>query len=129
FSQLWGEEAVELAHGIDAEPPVRRSGPTAGVPIAVKDLFDVDGRETTGCCAAYRGTIARQDAPIIERIRRAGLIMIGKTNQHELAAGGTNLVSACGRTGNPWDPERMTGGASGGAAAAVGGGVGPGAGG
>ena len=125
FSQLWGEEAAALARGIDAEPPARRSGPMAGVPIAVKDLFDVAGRESTGCCAAYRGTIAKQDAPIIERIRRAGLIMIGKTNQHELAAGGTNLVSACGRTGNPWDPERMTGGSSGGSAAAVAAGIVP----
>ena len=71
FSQLWGEDAVERARGIDAEPPGRRSGPMAGVPIAVKDLFDVAGRETTGCSAAYLGTIAKQDAPIIERIRRA----------------------------------------------------------
>src|SRR6266545_2831334 len=125
FSQLWGEEAVELARRIDAEPPAHRSGPMAGVPIAVKDLFDVSGHETTGCCAAYRGTIAKHDAPVIERIRRAGLVMIGKTNQHELAAGGTNLPSACGRTGNPWDPERMTGGSSGGSAAAVAAGIVP----
>jgi aspartyl-tRNA(Asn)/glutamyl-tRNA(Gln) amidotransferase subunit A len=125
FSQLWGAEAVELARRIDAEPPAQRSGPMAGVPIAVKDLFDVSGHETTGCCAAYRGTIARHDAPVIERIRRAGLVMIGKTNQHELAAGGTNLPSACGRTGNPWDPERMTGGSSGGSAAAVAAGIVP----
>lgn len=119
FSQLWAEEGVDLARRIDAQPPSERPGPMAGVPIAVKDLFDVAGHETTGCCAAYRGTLARRDAPVIERIRRAGLVMIGKTNQHELAAGGTNLVSACGRTGNPWDPARMTGGSSGGSAAAV----------
>lgn len=124
FSQLWANEAMEEARRIDATPMEKR--PThAGIPVAVKDLYDVAGKETSGCCAAYRGTIARGDAPVIERIRRAGLVMVGKTNQHELAAGGTNLVSACGRTGNPWDPDRMTGGSSGGSGAAVGAGVVP----
>lgn len=124
LSQMWADEATEEAHRIDAMP-VRERPRLAGVPVAVKDLYDVAGKETNGCCAAYRGTIARRDAPVIERIRRAGLIMIGKTNQHELAAGGTNLVSACGRTGNPWDPDRMTGGSSGGSGAAVAAGVVP----
>lgn len=124
FSQLWADKAMEEARRIDASPLGTRQG-LAGVPIAVKDLYDVAGEETTGCCAAYRGSIARRDASIIERITQAGLVMIGKTNQHELAAGGTNLVSACGRTGNPWDPDRMTGGSSGGSAAAVAAGVVP----
>jgi aspartyl-tRNA(Asn)/glutamyl-tRNA(Gln) amidotransferase subunit A len=124
FSQLWADQAMKEARRIDAIPPGERPE-FAGVPLAVKDLYDVAGEETTGCCAAYRGAIARRDAPVIERIRQAGLVMVGKTNQHELAAGGTNLVSACGRTGNPWDPERMTGGSSGGSAAAVAAGVVP----
>jgi aspartyl-tRNA(Asn)/glutamyl-tRNA(Gln) amidotransferase subunit A len=124
FSQLWAERAMEEARRVDATRIENRPG-LAGIPIAVKDLYDVAGEETTGCCAAYRGTIARHDAPVIERIRRARLVMLGKTNQHELAAGGTNLVSACGRTGNPWDPERMTGGSSGGSGAAVAAGIVP----
>lgn len=124
FSQLWAERALEEAGRID-ETPWRQRAALAGIPIAVKDLFDVAGEETTGCCAAYRGTVAERDAAVIERVRRAGLIILGKTNQHELAAGGTNLVSACGRTGNPWDPHRMTGGSSGGSGAAVGAGVVP----
>jgi aspartyl-tRNA(Asn)/glutamyl-tRNA(Gln) amidotransferase subunit A len=124
FSQLWADEAMEEARRIDATPLDQRPA-LAGIPIAIKDLYDVAGKETSGCCAAYRGTIARRDAPVIERIRRAGLVMVGKTNQHELAAGGTNLVSACGRTGNPWDPDRMTGGSSGGSGAAVAAGVVP----
>jgi aspartyl-tRNA(Asn)/glutamyl-tRNA(Gln) amidotransferase subunit A len=124
FSQLWAEEAVQAARRIDGLPPGER-GLWAGVPIAVKDLFNVAGHETTGCCLAYRGTVPTADAPIVERVRAAGLVMIGKTNQHELAAGGTNLVSACGRTGNPWDPARMTGGSSGGSAAAVAAGIVP----
>jgi aspartyl-tRNA(Asn)/glutamyl-tRNA(Gln) amidotransferase subunit A len=124
YSQLWADESLEEARRVDGLGPAGRA-PYAGVPIAVKDLFDVSGHETTGCCEAYRGTIAPTDAPVIERLRGQGSVLIEKTNQHELAAGGTNLVSACGRTGNPWDPDRMTGGSSGGSAAAVAAGVVP----
>ena len=118
FSQRWADEAVDAAAAADrARPDGER--PLAGVPIAVKDLFDVAGHETTGCCAAYAGRLAARDAPTIGRVRDAGLVIVGKTNQHELAAGGTNRVSACGPTRNPWDPARMTGGSSGGSASAV----------
>jgi aspartyl-tRNA(Asn)/glutamyl-tRNA(Gln) amidotransferase subunit A len=118
FSLLWADEALEEARAVDAALPGQRS-PRSGIPLAVKDLFDVAGKETTGCSAAYRGNVAGGDAPVIARIREIGMVMIGKTNQHELAAGGTNAVSACGRTANPWDPGRITGGSSGGSAAAV----------
>jgi Asp-tRNA(Asn)/Glu-tRNA(Gln) amidotransferase A subunit family amidase len=111
FSQVW-EEAAGAPSGARL------------VPLAIKDLYDVAGRETTGCCAAYRGNVARQDAVVIARLRER-FAFIGKTNQHELAAGGTNLVSACGRTGNPWDPARMTGGSSGGSGAAIAAGIVP----
>jgi Asp-tRNA(Asn)/Glu-tRNA(Gln) amidotransferase A subunit family amidase len=121
FSQLWPEEARAEAADVRAGDP----RPFAGVPIAVKDLFDVAGHETTGCSRAYEGNVARGDAPMVRRIREAGLVIVGKTNQHELAAGGTNLVSACGRTGNPWDPARITGGSSGGSGAAVAAGIVP----
>ncbi len=124
FSQLWAERALRAAASLDR----RRAGgtpPFAGVPAAVKDLYDVAGEETTGCCEAYRGNVAARDAPMVERVVRGGLVMVGKTNQHELAAGGTNLVSACGPTRNPWDLGRMTGGSSGGSAAAVAAGVVP----
>jgi aspartyl-tRNA(Asn)/glutamyl-tRNA(Gln) amidotransferase subunit A len=124
FSQQWADLAIDEARRVDATA-VSERGTLAGIPIAVKDLFDVGGRETSGCCAAYSGSTAERDAWVVERIRRAGLVMVGKTNQHELAAGGTNLISACGRTGNPWDPASMTGGSSGGSAAAVAAGVVP----
>ena len=121
FSQVWEDEALAAARGLRTST----SGPAAGAPLAIKDLFDVAGHETSGCCAAYRGTNAAADAPIVDRMRRAQVVFVGKTNQHELAAGGTNLVSACGPTANPWDSKRMTGGSSGGSAAAVAAGVVP----
>ena len=120
FSQINGDEALEdaraRAKGLVRGDPV---GPLHGVPVAVKDLFDVAGWETTGCCAAYRGRVAERDAEAVRRLRAAGAVIVGKTNQHELAAGATNAVSACGPTRNPWDPSRITGGSSGGSGAAV----------
>ncbi|MGH2723391.1 MAG: amidase [Actinomycetota bacterium] len=120
FSHLHPEDALEEAGRRADEVAVGGElGPLHGVPVAVKDLFDVAGWETTGCCRAYVGTVALADADAVRRLRAAGAVIVGKTNQHELAAGGTNLVSACGPTRNPWDPGRMTGGSSGGSGAAV----------
>jgi aspartyl-tRNA(Asn)/glutamyl-tRNA(Gln) amidotransferase subunit A len=112
FSQIFADEARK-----EAGPAL--TGPLAGVPIGVKDLFDVAGRETTGCCEAYRGNVAERDAEVVTRLRRAGAVLVGKCNQHELAFGTTNLISACGPAHNPFDAERITGGSSGGSAAAV----------
>ena len=98
---------------------VDREGRLAGLPIAVKDLFDVRGHPTTGCCAAIPPEPAERDAALVTRLRDEGAIVIGKTNQHELAAGVTNLESSCGPTRNPWDLQRITGGSSGGSAVAV----------
>ncbi|MEX0832797.1 MAG: amidase, partial [Actinomycetota bacterium] len=112
FSQVWPKDAREAA-GWAPEGPLR------GVPVVVKDLFDVAGRETTGCSRAYDGNVAEDDAELVGALRVAGAVLVGKTNMHELAMGGTNQVSACGPTANPWDPSRITGGSSGGSAAAV----------
>jgi aspartyl-tRNA(Asn)/glutamyl-tRNA(Gln) amidotransferase subunit A len=122
FSQLWDERAIVRAREVDAGAV---AGPLAGIPATIKDLYDVAGHETTGCCLAYFGRVATMTAPVVGRILDAGAVPIGKTNQHELAAGGTNLVSACGPTRNPWDPSRMTGGSSGGAGVTVATGIAP----
>src|SRR5205807_3176374 len=63
--------------------------------------------------------VAGRDAEGVRRLREAGAVVVGKCNQHELAFGTTNLVSACGPAHNPFDPDRITGGSSGGSAAAV----------
>jgi len=114
-SQLFAEQALLSARAL----PDRPVGPLHGIPVLVKELFDVAGHETTGCCEAFRGNIASQDAFVVRRLRAAGAVIVGKANMHELAASGTNHLSACGATHNPWAPHRMTGGSSGGSAAAV----------
>jgi aspartyl-tRNA(Asn)/glutamyl-tRNA(Gln) amidotransferase subunit A len=120
FSQLRPEETLAEAGALaDGLARGREARPLCGVPVAIKDLFDVEGWETSGCCAGYRGRVAQRDAEVVRRFREAGAVVVGKTNQHELAAGGTNLVSACGPTRNPWDRARLTGGSSGGSGAAV----------
>ncbi len=121
FTHLLADEALERAEALAGRDPV---GPLHGVPVAVKDLYDVRGVVTTGCCAAYaQRAPARRDAAVVERLIEAGAIVMGKTNQHELAFGGTNLISSAGPTRNPRDQTRLTGGSSGGSGAAVAAGV------
>jgi aspartyl-tRNA(Asn)/glutamyl-tRNA(Gln) amidotransferase subunit A len=126
FTQLYFGAAQEEARAIEAAAAAGEPlGPLAGVPYAAKELFDVAGKETTGCCLAYEHNVATRDADMVVRMREAGAILVGKTNMHELASGATNLISACGPTANPWDLTRITGGSSGGSAAAVASGIVP----
>ena len=89
-SQVFAEEALAAADALATEPV----GLLHGIPVLVKELFDVAGHETTGCCEAFRGNIASADAFAVARLRDAGAIIIGKTNMHELAASGTNHISS-----------------------------------
>ncbi|MGY1770934.1 amidase [Blastococcus sp. SYSU D00813] len=89
-------------------------GPLHGVPIAVKDLIDVRGLPTRGGSAVTDDRPAAQDAPVVQRLRGAGALIVGKTATHEFAHGVTTPP-----TRNPWDPARIPGGSSGGSAAAV----------
>lgn len=91
-------------------------GPLHGIPVAVKDIFDVAGLPTR-CGSRSRDEVApaRTDAAAVARLRAAGAVIVGKTVTQEFAAG---VISAPAR--NPWDPGRIPGGSSGGSAAAVG---------
>jgi aspartyl-tRNA(Asn)/glutamyl-tRNA(Gln) amidotransferase subunit A len=102
----------ELAAGLDR-------GPLHGVPISVKDLFDVRGIPTTAASRVREHHLATSDAPVISRLRDAGAVLIGKTNLHEFAFGTTNEDSAFGPARNPHDTSRSPGGSSGGSAASV----------
>ena len=110
------ERALQTASELDAE--ITRGiarGPLHGVPVAIKDIFDVEGLPTKcGCRAFDDAPPVQQDSTVVERLRRAGAIIIGKTNTHELACGVYTPP-----TRNPWDVERIPGGSSGGSGAAV----------
>src|SRR5207244_3208037 len=94
-------------------------GPLAGVPVAVKDLFDVRGVVTlAGSVALAAGAPAAEDATAVGRLRRAGATLIGATNMDEFAYGFTTENSHYGPTRNPHDPARVAGGSHGGSAAA-----------
>ncbi len=94
-------------------------GPLHGIPILIKDNFDIRGLPTTAGSVTLEGLIPLRDAVVVERLREAGAVILGKTNLHEFAAGITTVSSAGGATRNPYDPSRNPGGSSGGTAAAV----------
>jgi amidase len=94
-------------------------GPLHGLPIAVKDLEDTAGMRTTYGSPIHRDHVPAQDTLLVARLRRAGAIVIGKTNTPEFGAGSQTFNPVFGATRNPYDPARTPGGSSGGAAAAV----------
>lgn len=93
--------------------------PLYGVPIAVKDLIDVAGLKTTAGSLFFKDNFAKDDAFVIQQLKKAGAIIVGKTNLHEIALGVTNNNPHFGACRNPHDPTRISGGSSGGSAVAV----------
>ena len=119
FITLVRERALADARDAEAEIKAGRyRGPLHGIPVAVKDLIDVAGTRTTSGSALPRPE-ATVDAPVIQRLRQAGAIILGKTNLHEFAFGTTSEETAFGAVRNPWDGSRSAGGSSGGSAAAL----------
>ncbi len=111
-----------LAEARAAESAIRRGayrGPLHGIPVALKDLFDVAGVPTTAGSSFFLDNVPVEDAPSVARLRGAGAVILGKLNLHEMAYGVSGDSSAFGPTRNPWDPTRMPGGSSGGSGAAV----------
>jgi aspartyl-tRNA(Asn)/glutamyl-tRNA(Gln) amidotransferase subunit A len=111
-----------LAQARAAESEIARGewrGPLHGVPIALKDIIDTAGIRTTAASALFADRIPTEDAEVVRRLKQAGAIILGKNNLHELAYGGSSLVSHFGDVHNPWDTGSIAGGSSGGSAAAV----------
>ena len=113
----------DLAHrqAVEAEAAYRNghAGPLAGVPVSIKDAFHVEGHVTTLGSLAHADDVAAHDSGSVRRLRRAGAVIVGKTNVPEFCQSATtdNLLGP--DTANPFDPDRTAGGSSGGAAAAV----------
>lgn len=114
-SALEAAERVEKAVAQKKDP-----GPLAGVPIAIKDLIlTSDAPTTAGSRIFGAGIPAGDEAPVVKRLRKAGAIILGKTNLHEVALGVTSVNEHFGAVCNPWNAEHVAGGSSGGSAAAV----------
>ena len=120
FIDVTADSARRDARQADAEIAAGRyRGPLHGIPISIKDLIDVRGLATTAASRVRPLTPAVQDAPVVDRLRAAGVVLLGKCNLHEFAFGTTGEDSAFGPTRNPHDLTRSPGGSSGGSAAAV----------
>ena len=120
FILVMKESARREAEVADRELAAGRDrGVLHGVPVSLKDLFDVSGTATTAASRVRDGHIATEDAPAVTLLRQAGAVLIGKTNLHEFAFGTTNEDSAFGPARNPLDQSRSPGGSSGGSAASV----------
>jgi amidase len=114
------ERALAEAAALDAGTAAgRRAGLLHGLPVAVKDLNDTAGIRTTYGSPIYADHVPITDALIVERLRGAGAIIIGKTNTPEFGAGSHTFNEVFGTTRNPYDLRRSAGGSSGGAAAAL----------
>jgi aspartyl-tRNA(Asn)/glutamyl-tRNA(Gln) amidotransferase subunit A len=127
FTTVTAERAQARARALDADRKAGRSaGPLAGVPFAVKNLFDVAGVTTVAGSKINRANpAAKRDSPLIERLQAAGAILVGALNMGEYAYDFTGENVHDGPSRNPHDTTRMTGGSSGGSGGAVAGGLVP----
>src|SRR5690606_7835200 len=113
FISVDAEGARVQAQDMDREIASRQyRGPLHGVPVAVKANIDVEGKVVSACSAPLQDRVAQRDATCVDQLRRAGAVIVGITNMHELAYGGTGNVSLHGPARNPHDPSRIAGGSS-----------------
>ena len=120
FLTITADRALVDARRAEKEILARRwRGPLHGIPISLKDNICTRGIRTTAGSKVLEDFVPDQDATVARRLRRAGAVLLGKTNLHEFAYGVTNVNPHLGPARNPWALDRIPGGSSGGSAAAI----------
>ena len=120
FLHVDTEGALDAAAAVDADRAAGSPlGPLAGVPLALKDVLTMEGIPTTCGSRILEGWRPAYDATVTQRLKSAGVVILGKTNMDEFAMGSSTEHSAYGPTHNPWDLARIPGGSGGGSAAAL----------
>jgi aspartyl-tRNA(Asn)/glutamyl-tRNA(Gln) amidotransferase subunit A len=122
FVAVYAEDALRAAHAADAATAAGyRRGPLHGVPIAVKDIVDIEGRVTTGGSKVWEKRVSPRTATLVQRLIQAGMIVLGKTHSVEFAMGSFGTNQHMGTPWNPWDMKtlRAPGGSSSGSGVAV----------
>ncbi len=128
YIDVYADDARAAAKAaVDAMASGHRIGPLHGIPVAVKDIVEIDGRVTTGGCGAWQDRRSTYTATLVEKMVAAGMIVLGKTHTVQFAMGGWGTNQQFGTPWNPWDLEvhRTPGGSSAGSGVAVAAGLAP----